>query len=150
MARNKGTSKAMSLDFHDLEEMMKRYEKIGADIKPAAEKALKKSHDYVTRKLKEHTTKPYMPAGGKYSRGDTEKSIVEDDKVYWIGGTQAFIGVGYDVSKELTSVFLMYGTPKMDPMKEIYQDVWGRNTRRLIREIQEETMWDCLNELRGG
>ena len=150
MAKNKGTSKAMSLDFHDLEQMMKRYEKIGADIKPAAEKALKKSHDFVTRRLEQHTTKPFMPAGGQYSQGDTQKSIVREDTVYWVGGTQGFVGVGYDVSKTLTSIFLMYGTPKINPVKEIYQDVWGKTTRRMIREIQEEVMWDCLNELRGG
>ena len=150
MAKNKGTSKAMSLDFHDLEQMMKRYEKIGADIKPAAEKALKKSHAFVTRRLEEHTTDPFMPAKGKYSLGDTKKTIIKSDKVYWVGGTQGYVGVGFDVSKDITSIFLMYGTPKMDPNKEIYKDVFGKNTRRMIREIQEEVMWDCLNELKGG
>lgn len=139
----------LGLDFHDMEQMQKRFEKIGADIKPAAEKALKKSHEFVTKKLEEHTKKEFMPAGGIYSEGDTKESIVHDDKVYWIG-TNAYIPVGYDITKSINSIFLMYGTPRMNPAKELYKDVYGKNTRRQIREIQEETMFEVLETLKGG
>ena len=119
----KGTSKLLGLDYHDMEQMQKRFEKIGADIKPAAEKALKKSHDFVTRRLEEHTTDSFMPSGGKYSKGETKESIVKEDKVYWIG-SNAYIPVGYDITKSMNSIFLMYGTPRMDPNKEIYKDAY--------------------------
>lgn len=147
--KGKGTSKLLGLDFHDMEQMQKRFQKIGADIKPAAERALKKSHNFVTKRLEQHTTKPFMPAGGKFSEGETKKSIVHNDKVYWIG-SNAYIPIGYDVSKTINSIFLMYGTPKMKPNKEMYKDIFGRDTRRMIREIQEETMFDVLEELKGG
>lgn len=149
MGVNKGTSKAWSLDFHEMEAMLKRFEKIGANVKPPIENALIKSHDFVTENLHKHMKKEYLPAHGRYSHGDTEKSIVEDKTVYWIGD-KAYIGVGFDISKNKTSIFLMYGTPRMQPNKKIYEDVWGRKTRRQIREIQEEAMWDALDEIRGG
>lgn len=145
---NKGTSKAWELDFHEMEAMLKRFEKFGASTKIPIENALKKSHSFVTKNLHEHMKKEYLPAHGEYSHGDTEKSIVEDETVYWIGD-KAYIGVGFDMSKSKTSIFLMYGTPRMKPNKKIYEDVWGRKTRRQIREIQEEAMWDALDEVRG-
>lgn len=150
MAKRKGVAKGIGLDFHDMEQMLKRYEKIGASIKPATEKALQKSHSYVTKQLHQHMQNPFLPAGGKYSTGDTEKSIVESDRVFWLGGSQAYIPVGFDLSKTHSSIFLMYGTPKMEPNKHIYEDVWGRKTRTHIREIQEETLWDELEKLKGG
>lgn len=143
MAKNKGTSKAWSLDFHDLEGMMKRFEKANVNIKPATEKALKRTHKFVTENLDKHTTKQYFPKGGKYSEGDTKKSIYRDDAVRWIG-SQAYIGVGYDVSKDITSIFLMYGTPRMPKVDEIYKDVWGAKTRTKIRDIQLTTFDDEL------
>ena len=148
MSRNKGTSKAWALDFHDIDAMQKRFEKAGANFKPAVEKALKKSHGFVTRHLHEHINKNYMPAHGLYSKGDTEKSILDDETVYWVGD-EAYVGVGFDISKSKTSIFLMYGTPRMQPIKQLYDDVWGKKTRRQIREIQEEAMWDTLDEIRG-
>lgn len=146
---NKGTSKAWSLDFHEIEAMLKRFEKAGADIKSPIENALIKSHKFVTKNLHEHMADQYLPAHGRYSKGDTEKSIVEDETVYWVGD-KAYIGVGFDIAKEKTSIYLMYGTPRMQPNRKIYEDVWGRKTRRQIREIQEEAMWDALDEVRGG
>lgn len=140
----KGTSKALTLDFHDIDRMKKRFEKMGLNIKPAVNEALIKSHDYVTENLHKHMQKPFLPAHGIYSHGDTEKTIVEDKTVYWIG-TEAYIGVGFDISKSMTSIYLMYGTQKMAPNEEIYKDVWGRSTRKKIRELQENTMFNYLN-----
>lgn len=140
---NKGTSKAWSLDFHDLEGMMKRYKKMEVDIKPATEKALKRTHAYVTENLDKHTSKQFFPAGGKYSEGDTKNSIVREDNVRWIG-SQAYIGVGYNVAQDITSIYLMYGTPRMPKVQAIYNDVWGRKTRTKVRDIQLTTFDDEL------
>lgn len=147
MAKNKGTWGFIELDYHAMDKMRQRYEKAGADYKKAAEQALLKSKAFIADKLMKDTIAPNFPAKGKYGSGDDLRQlIIQSGNVGWSGAV-AKTGAGFKLSESLVPQFLMYGTPKMKPAKKMREDVFGRNTGRQLREIQEEVMFDYLEEV---
>lgn len=84
-----------------------------------------------------------LPAHGKYSKkpSKTEASIETDTSVRW-EGMKAWIPVGFDFNKPGAGGYLISGTPRMAPDREL---------RRMYRQktymngIQKE-LWDALVE----
>lgn len=115
----------------------------GTDLmKKGVEKALKESKKHITPKIEQAIT--HLPAGGKYSTGVTKKSIDTDTAVEWSGLT-ASIKVGFDFSESgLTSIFLMYGTPRMRPVSGLKNAIYGAKNQKEIAEIQERVMWEII------
>lgn len=145
MAKNK-----IGLQFDGLEDIINRLEKAGGNAQEAVEESLKASKEYVTDALKRDTTKSNYPARGKYSTGELAKSIDADLRVKWSGNT-AEIDVGYDFKKGgLTSVFLMYGTPKHAKVQKLYNDVYGSATKKKLAEIQQEALNKVLERTVNG
>lgn len=145
MAKNK-----IGLQFDGLEDIINRLEKAGGNVQEAVEESLKASKQYVTDALLRDTTKANYPAGGKYSTGELAKSIDSDMSVKWNGNT-AEINVGYDFKKGgLTSVFLMYGTPKHAKVQKLYNDVYGSATKKKLAEIQQEALNKVLERTVRG
>lgn len=90
----------------------------------------------------------FLPAKGKYSKGTTEASIISDTTVRWEGFT-SWVPIGFDFSKPGAGGYLITGTPKMAPdrelrrmykqktyMNEIYKMLWTELDNR-ITEIME-------------
>ena len=91
-----------------------------------------------------------LPAGGKYSTGDTKKSIDKDMTVEW-SATTGEINVGFDFSESgMTSIYLMYGTPKMDPVSGLKNAIYGAKTKKEIATIQEETISKVIKRIMEG
>ena len=91
-----------------------------------------------------------LPAGGRYSTGNTKESIDESMTVDWEGMT-ASIKVGFDFKKSgMTSIFLMYGTPKHDPVAGLYAAIYGAKTQREIGAIQAEALQKVIEEFMEG
>lgn len=135
MARNKIGLQVKELDYYmaKLDELGK-----GDAMKRGVESALKASKQYVNPKILATMSK--LPAGGKYSTGDTKESLDKDLKVEWNGLT-ASVKVGFDFSKSgLTSVYLMYGTPKMKPVAGLKNAIYGGKTKKELAEVQEEAL----------
>lgn len=137
MARNR-----IVCDFAGFKDFMARLDELGNDdaMKRGAEAGLKASKQYVNTEIKKAISKSNLPAHGKYSRGDTEKSIDKNFNVDWkglIGSTK----IGFDFSKSgLVSIFLMYGTPKMQPVPGLYDAIYGRRTKSKIKRLQKEAI----------
>ena len=72
----------------------------------------------ISRDTIEAVQKANLPAGGKYSRGDTEQAVVRDAAVKWDGGV-AEIPIGFDFDKPGAGGWLISGTPKMRPDAEL-------------------------------
>ena len=72
----------------------------------------------ISRDTIEAVQKANLPAGGKYSRGDTEQAVVRDATVTWDGGV-AEIPIGFDFDKPGAGGWLISGTPKMRPDAEL-------------------------------
>lgn len=150
MARNK-----IGLVANGLEEYMNKLEELGgtAAMKKGAEAALKASKKYVNPLIEQAMTK--LPAGGRYSTGDTKESIDKDMSVEWEGLTGS-IKVGFDFSKSgLKSIFLMYGTelngtPRMKPVTGLKAAIYGNKTKKAIAELQGEALAETIREIMEG
>lgn len=145
MARNK-----IGLHFKGFEEYIERLDEIGntTAVKRGVESALKASKEYVNPLISSAMTK--LPAGGKYSTGDTKASIDTDMSVEWEGLT-GFIKVGFDFKKSgLTSIFLMYGTPSMPPVAGLKNAIYGAKTKKEIAKIQQEAITKVIKRVMEG
>lgn len=85
---------------------------------------------------------PYAKKGLKgYAHGDMVKAMVDDHTVTWIGDI-AEVRVGFDLHQKggFHSIFIMYGTPRMDADKNVYNAIKGSAVREQIAKLQEETL----------
>lgn len=145
MARNK-----IGLQVEGFEDYMNKLDELGGSdaMKKGVESALKSSKEYVNPLIETAMNK--LPAGGKYSTGDTERSIDKDNTVEWEGFTGS-IKVGFDFKKSgLKSIFLMYGTPKMQPVAGLKAAIYSSKTQKQIGQIQAEELNRVIKELMEG
>ena len=144
------TKNRIGLQFSGFEEMAARLDELQGDLQRTTEEALIKSKEVVTAKLLEATNKANYPAQGKYSTGRTRQSIDTTQNVTW-QGTTAEINVGFDLKKSgLTSIYLMYGTPRMAKVQAIYDAIYGSRVEAEIKRIQKETFDAAIKEKMEG
>ena len=65
----------------------------------------------------------YLPAHGKYSRGQTAQAIADNVPPTWEGGVCS-VPVGFDFNRDGAGGYLISGTPKMNPdpmLQKIYR-----------------------------
>jgi len=129
---------------------MAKLDEVGGSnaMKRGVEGALKASKQYVNPLIEQAMNS--LPAGGRYSTGATKKSIDKDMTVEWEGMT-ATIKVGFDFKKSgMTSIFLMYGTPKHKPVTGLYESIYGGKTQREIAKIQGEELNKVIKRIMEG
>lgn len=145
MARNK-----IGLQVEGFKEYMAKLDEVGGSrvMKRGVESALKASKQYVNPQIKEAIKR--LPAGGKYSTGDTERSIDYDMSVDWEGMTGA-IKVGFDFKKSgMKSIYLMYGTPRMSPVSGLKAAIYGTKVQKEISSIQAEALNKVIKRVMEG
>ena len=104
----------------------------------------------MTEKVEKAVQKSNLPAKGKYSTGKTADSIVRDDNVNW-DGTTASVNVGFDFKKGgMTSIYLMYGTPRMKPAKGLKAAIYGAAVKKEIKEKQKEIFAKAIKKKMEG
>lgn len=130
----------LTVDFEGFEEMFAKLDKMQADTKKITEKALIKSYEEITPAIGQNIAPHYFT-------GATEKSLVKTKKVEWNGST-AYIKIGFDISKGgMASIFLMYGTPRMQPDRKLYNSIYGAATRKKVREVQKKIFTEELKKV---
>lgn len=147
MARNK-----IGLKVEGIEEYMAKLDQLGGTelMKRATEGALKSSKQYVNPKIHAKMGSSNLPAGGKYSKGGTKRSIDNDMGVDWEGLTGS-IKIGFDFNQSgAKSIFLMYGTPRMHPVAGLKATIYGGATKKEIAKIQEEAINKVIQKTLGG
>ena len=152
MGRNR-----ISLQVKGFDEYMAKLDKLGGSdaMKRGVEGALKESKQYVNPQIESAIAKSNLPAGGKYSHGDTKQSIDKSMTVEWSGFTGE-IKVGFDFKKSgLTSIFLMYGTavngtPRMRPVPGLKNAIYGTKTQRQIAKLQGEALDKVVKRIMEG
>lgn len=147
MARNRVT-----IDFRGFDEYMERLDRLGntAAMKRGVEAGLKASKQYVNTEITKVVKKSNLPAHGKYSSGDTKNSIDKNFNVDW-QGLVGSMNIGFDFSKSgMTSIFLMYGTPKMQPVPGLYDAIYGNRTKTKIRKLQKEAIDEVIKRMMEG
>lgn len=145
MARNKIGLQVKELDYY-----MAHLDELGGSkaMKRGTEAALKASKDYVNPLIEQAMAK--LPAGGRYSTGDTKESIDKSMDIEWEGLT-ASIKVGFDFKKSgMKSIYLMYGTPKMSPVSGLKAAIYGAKTKKELAKIQEEALQKVILRIMEG
>jgi hypothetical protein len=139
----------ISVDFSAFSDYAERLDKLGGDLKTIFADAMEQAAETVEYDTVDAVASSNMPAGGKYSQGDTEASIIHDAKVEW-SGSVAEIGLGFDKTKSGAGGFLITGTPKMRPnyaLEKIYGTKKYEN--QLKRDI-EDVLKDEIEQRLGG
>lgn len=130
--------------FDEMADIADRIEKAGGNIKDAADKALRDTHDYITPQLSTGIAR-------HVATGDTQDSLVRQQTVTWINPLKAQVNIGFDLTEGgWPSIFLMWGTPKMAPDTKLRKAAFGPALRRKVAEIQRDAMQAFLQSLTRG
>ena len=117
--------------------------------KETVEASLKKVGQKVNDDTRNAVRKENLPAHGKYSHGDTARSVETDPEVLW-EGMKASIPVGFNFNLPGAGGFLIAGrkpslitgTPKMEPVRELRQMYRQKTYMSEIHRL----LWDELFE----
>lgn len=142
--------KRIGLQFDGWEDYLSKLDELGGTqvMKKGVEEALIESKKHVNPLIENAMGK--LPAKGKYSTGDTKKSIDKEMTVAWVGMTGE-IKVGFDFSKSgPKSIFLMEGTPRMKPVSGLKSAIYGAKTQKEIAEIQEKVLSNYIKKVMEG
>jgi hypothetical protein len=145
----------MQITFDGFRDLAEAVDKAGGNITAAVDEALSDTRDIVQKELRT-AAQPYKAGGGGlkgYATGSLYDAIISlAERIEW-DGTTATVKVGFS-SKEnrngfMHSIFVMYGTPKMNKDPKIYNAIKGSRTKKLIAEAQRRTLEKYL-KLGGG
>ena len=91
-----------------------------------------------------------LPAKGKYSTGETSKSLIRTPNITW-NGSVASVDVGFRISEgDFTSILLIYGTPKMKKVQKLYNAFYSKRIKDEIRKAQEDVLYEEVRRLEHG
>ena len=134
---NKGGSMSrknmISIDWSNFEEYAEKIEALEGDLKSVFSKAMQEAAEKVQQDTRAAIEAANLPAGGKYSSGDTKESIITDLIPNWEGSVVE-VGLGFDKTKRGAGGWLITGTPKMRPDYAL-EKIYG--TKRYENEIKK-------------
>ena len=145
MARN-----TLKFNTKGLESLLVELDKVGGDVPRTTELVLKKAAVKIMNDTIVAVDKANLPAGGKYSKGYTQASIIHFPQVEWEGNV-AWVPVGFDFSKPGAGGFLISGTPRMSPdyqLNKMYKKKGYMN--QVQREMGDEVMNAIIEKMGGG
>ena len=134
----------LQLDFGGFNDILEQLNKLGEDAQKATDEALTEAFKIITRKATDAVQKPNLPAQGRYSSGNSERSLVRDPKITW-SDTVASVDVGFNIKHGgLPTIFMMYGTPRYMKNQALYDAFYGDQTQteiyRVISEIYQKKL----------
>ena len=136
----------MSILFDGFHDIAYRIEEANGELRPAVNEALEKTQEFIQINLTK-ASEPYASKGLKgYATGKMFNSILNYDSIEW-EGTVASVRVGFDLTTAggYHSIFIMYGTPRIQKDTKIYNAIKGRTTKKNILQIQNAIMMKYLN-----
>lgn len=142
------------LDYSGFEDYLDKLDKLGGSdaVKRGVENGLKESKNLINSKITKSMKASNLPAGGKYSSAPhTIDTLDKDMSVKWSGATGE-IHIGFDLKKSsgMVSIYLMYGTPRMDPAKGLKASIYGANTKKKVQQVQMDTINDVIKKYMEG
>ena len=142
-------SSILRLDMSGFEELLTKLDKLGGDIRNVVEDALTQAGETIADDTVDAMASAKLPAGGKYSHGETMASIVRRPVVEW-EGTRASIGVGFDFGRPGAGGFLITGTPRMSPNHELQTMYKRKKYMKSIQDDMSTIVTDAIIERMGG
>lgn len=139
----------IKLNAKGFEEYAEKLEKLGADLKPIFTDVLMQAAETITEDTVDAMNPHNLPRGGKYSHGNTEKSIIKNPQVAWTG-TVGEVNVGFDFSKPEAGGYLITGTPRMKPNKALNKIYKSKKYMSDIRKDMIAIFEDEIARRMGG
>ena len=136
----------IDIDFSNFSDFAEQLDRLGADLKEVFGDAMEQAAKQVQSDVHEAVQNGNLPAGGKYSDGDTEASIIEDTSVKWSGAVGE-VGLGFDKTKPGSGGFLTTGTPFMQPDTALADLFMSKRYARTINEQITKDLQKALDEL---
>lgn len=138
----------IAVDFSNFEFFAEELDKLNADLQKIFGDAMEQAGETVQDDVVDGVSSANLPAGGHYSNGETEASVIQNPRVTW-SGSVGEIGLGFDKTKPGAGGFLITGTPFMHPdykLVEIFTN--KRYTKKIVDQINED-LQEALDRLRG-
>jgi hypothetical protein len=141
----------LELELKGFEELITKLDGLVENkLKPVLSEVLEDIGEEIGQRTYEAMDKSNLPAKGKYSTGDTIKTVVKNPKAIWSSST-CEINVGFDKTKPGAGFLLITGTPRMKPVREL-EDVFvsqkfKNQVNKWIRESLSEAIYEAM---KGG
>lgn len=123
----------LRLDLSGFQELVVKLESLEGEVKQAVTDALQKASETVERDTEAALAPQYMPHQGMYSTGHTKTTVVPPE-VIWESST-AIAPVGFDYGEKGAGGFLISGTPRMKPNRQLEQ-IYTR--KKYMKKLQDE------------
>lgn len=145
----KKTKNRIQLQLGGFDELITKFDELGGDVKDILTMAFEDAGEDVGVRTKEAMDDADLPAKGKYSSGDTKKSVIINPKATW-NGSRVEIGVGFDKLKNGVGTLLITGTPRMRPNYELEKLFVRKGYMKELNDQISETLTDAIIEKMEG
>lgn len=139
----------ISIDFSNFADYAEKLDLLGANLKSVFSKAMEEAAEKVQADTIAALEDAHLPAGGKYSQGDTKKSVIPDPKTTWEGSVGE-IGLGFDKTKQGAGGFLITGTPKMRPDLALERIYGTKRYENQLKKQIEKALQKEIDRIMGG
>ena len=140
----------LKLDTSGFNDLLLKLEGLGGDVKRAVQDALSQSAETIADDTENAMAPSNLPAKGKYSTGLTKEAIIRDYRVRWEGNV-GWVPVGFDFSKPGAGGYLITGTPRMQPDKELNKMYKQKRYMRKIQEDMSDVIMDyVIDKMKEG
>lgn len=139
----------LKLDTQGFTEYGEKLDALGADLRSIFTDALEQAGETIGEDTLDAVAEGNLPAGGKYSTGETKAAVIQSPRVEW-EGTTGSIGVGFDFGKPGAGGFLITGTPRMRPDKALNQMYKGKRYMKKIQQDMADIFNDEIRRRMGG
>lgn len=137
----------IALDFSAFAEYAEKLDRLGADLQKVFTEVMEEAGQDVQEDVRSAITAGNLPAGGKYSGGDTAGTVIEP-VVAW-SGSVGELPLGFDKSKPGAGGFLITGTPKMAPDAALADIFTSRRYENNLKKQIEEALQQAIDEHMG-
>lgn len=139
----------ISIDYSCFADLIDRLDKLGVNLEKVIGETMEQVAEEVQAETVEAVADSNLPRKGKYSQGETRRSILRDQKTIW-RGSQGEINLGFDKTVEGAGGFLITGTPKMKPDKALADIYSSKKYEANINKEIAQALQDEIDSIMGG
>lgn len=139
----------ISIEFSAFSDLIEQLEKLGANVEDIVADAMEQTAETVEVDTVAAMASANLPAGGKYSQGETMASIVRNAKAQK-NGVSVEIDIGFDKTKPGAGGFLITGTPKMRPNYALEKIYGTKKYESTLKKDIDQLLQDEIDERLGS
>ena len=139
----------ISIDLTAFSDLIEQLEKLGANVEDIVADAMEQTAETVEVDTVAAMASANLPAGGKYSQGETMASIVRNAKAQK-NGVSVEIDIGFGKTKSGAGGFLITGTPKMRPNYALEKIYGTKKYESTLKKDIDQLLQDEIDERLGS